>query len=137
MTETRTHDRMSETSQQLPEKLSELTASLTLHAGPLPSPETVERYELVLPGAFDRILTMAENEQQAWFKHNRSSWIFAHCGQVFGFSVVVIYFVILGMTVWFNNTTMFVAVFSAGAVAGLPALVQSFQSKNGKSTDKS
>jgi uncharacterized membrane protein len=132
MTEIRTQDRTPEISPQLPEKLSEMTASLTLHAGPLPSPEMVERYELVLPGAFDRILTMAEKEQQAGFEHNRSGWFFAHCGQVFGFAVVVIYFVILGMTVWFNNTAMFVAVFSAGAVAGLPSLVRSFQSKNGK-----
>ena len=41
-----------------PEKLPKVMAALTLHAGPLPPPETVERYESVLPGAFDRILTL-------------------------------------------------------------------------------
>jgi uncharacterized membrane protein len=34
----------------------------TLHQGPLPSPEAFEKYNLVLPGAADRILKMAETQ---------------------------------------------------------------------------
>ena len=129
MTEIRTQDRTPDTSLQLPEKLPEVMTALTFHAGPLPPPETVERYELIMPGAFDRILTMAEKEQQNKFEHNRSGWRFAHCGQMFAFAVVVIYFAILGMTVWFDNTPMFVALFCVGAFAGLANLIRSFQNK--------
>jgi uncharacterized membrane protein len=115
----------------LPEKRPEMIAALTLHAGPLPPPETVERYEFVLPGSFDRILTMAEREQQNKFEQNRSGWVFAHCGQIFGFVTIVIYFAILALTVWFENTTMFTALFAAGAFAGLSRLIRSYQRKNG------
>ena len=74
---------------------------------------------------------MAEQEQQDKFKQNRSGWVFANRGRMFGFAIVVMYFFILGMTVWFENTAMFCAVFAAGALAGLPALVRSFQKRNG------
>ena len=33
--------------------------------GQFPPPDAVERYEQVLPGAFDRIMTMAERQQEA------------------------------------------------------------------------
>ncbi len=33
--------------------------------GPYPSPEAVERFEAILPGAFDRILRMAEENQRS------------------------------------------------------------------------
>ncbi len=36
----------------------------TQFAGPLPSPESFERYDQVLPGAAERILALAEKEQQ-------------------------------------------------------------------------
>jgi len=35
-----------------------------IHSSPLPSPADVERYESILPGSFDRILTMAEKQQE-------------------------------------------------------------------------
>ena len=142
-------NKMPETSLQ--GKLPEVMATLTLHAGPLPPPETVERYELVMSGAFDRILTMAEQEQQNTFEHNRtvlgqysteleiygrnchSNNLFAHFGQAFGFASVVFYFAILALTVWFDNTTMFTALFCVGAFAGLARLVRSYQNKNGVS----
>jgi uncharacterized membrane protein len=74
---------------------------------------------------------MAEREQQNKFAQNRSGWIFAHCGQIFGFVTVFTFFVILGLTVWFENTTMFTALFAAGALAGLSRLIRSYQRKNG------
>jgi uncharacterized membrane protein len=133
---------------QLSESLATIRASLTVHAGPLPPPETVERYEMVLPGAFDRILTMAENDQRDKFEHNRelltvyahdnrSNWKFAHCGQVFGFATAVIFFSLLGYSMWIENEVMFGILFAAGAFAGLAQLVRSYQSKgeNTSSTD--
>ena len=118
----------------------DIQVTAELHAGPLPSPETVERYEMVLPGAFDRLLTMAENDQRDKSEYNgrflaiheqdkRSNRIFAHCGQVFGFAVVVAFFVVLGFTVWIENVTMFGALLGAGMLTGLARLVRSFQNK--------
>jgi uncharacterized membrane protein len=119
-------------------------ASVSLHSGTLPSPETVEQYELILPGAFDRILTMAEEEQKSKIKINHDTVGIAEhesrsisasilWGQTFGFiSVVIIvipYFVVLGLTVWFNNLSMFGVIAGAGVLAGLPSLVRSFQKK--------
>jgi uncharacterized membrane protein len=125
------------TEASLPAKRPEVIAALTLHSGPLPPPETVERYEAVLSGSFDRILTMVEQEQQNNFEQNRSGWFFANRGQLFGFVIVVIivllYFAILGLTVWFNNTTMFGVIAGAGVIASLPSLVRSFQKKQEKS----
>ncbi len=40
------------------------TESSALHAGPLPHPDQFRQYEETLPGAADRILTMAEQESQ-------------------------------------------------------------------------
>ena len=121
-----------------------------LHAGPLPPPDMLEQYERMQPGTLDRLLTMAESEQQARIDHNtkageykfkalelrgrndHSDNMFAHFGQTFGFATVVFYFTILALTVWFENTTMFTALFCAGAFAGLTRLVRSYQNKNGK-----
>ncbi|MDR1153068.1 MAG: DUF2335 domain-containing protein, partial [Bifidobacteriaceae bacterium] len=41
-------------------------------SGPLPLPETFAGYEQVLPGAADRILTMAEQAQVAEISHDRT-----------------------------------------------------------------
>lgn len=35
----------------------------TTHSGPLPAPDTLERYNNTIPGAGERILMMAENQQ--------------------------------------------------------------------------
>lgn len=40
-----------------------MTLTRSVHSGPLPAPETLEHYERILPGAANRVFTMAENEQ--------------------------------------------------------------------------
>ena len=35
-----------------------------IHTGPLPTPEDLQQYDLILPGAAERIINMAEIEQQ-------------------------------------------------------------------------
>ena len=40
------------------------------YSGPIPEPDTFRRYEEVLPGAADRILIMAEKEQNSRHKIN-------------------------------------------------------------------
>jgi uncharacterized membrane protein len=117
--------------------------AFTLHVGPLPPPETVERYERIMAGTFDRILTMAEKAQQSKIEYNgevltilgsnvRSGWFYAHCGQTFGFVSVVLFFAGLLLTIWNNNTVLFGALFCAGAITGLARLVRSFQVKDEK-----
>jgi uncharacterized membrane protein len=113
---------------------------VTLHVGPLPPPEMLERYELLMPGATDRSFTMAEKNQQADIEftgriigirenRERGNRIFAQCGQVFGFASVVMYFAVLAVSVCYNNTTIFSIPFSAGVVAGIVRIIRSFQKK--------
>ena len=40
-------------------------------AGPLPPPEVLHGYEEILPGSADRVVQLAENEQQARQRDNR------------------------------------------------------------------
>ena len=66
-----------------------LVAAAEMRSGPLPSPDDMRGYEEILPGAADRILTMAESEQT----HRHTTTTFAVrwqtistiLGQVFGF----------------------------------------------------
>ena len=44
--------------------------------GPYPSPDAVERFEAILPGAFDRILTMAEKAQDSQLETNENAQLF-------------------------------------------------------------
>ena len=37
-------------------------ATATFHSGPLPDPDTLGRYDMVIPGAADRIIKIAENQ---------------------------------------------------------------------------
>lgn len=45
------------------EERKELIAEFTHHSGPLPSSQELAGYEKILPGLADRIMTLAENEQ--------------------------------------------------------------------------
>ncbi len=45
---------------------------LTHHAGPLPDPATIERYEQIHPGYAERILVMAEKEQDNRHKNDQT-----------------------------------------------------------------
>ena len=40
----------------------QLSSQLAIHSGPLPHPSILEEYDRVLPGAAERILTMAESQ---------------------------------------------------------------------------
>jgi uncharacterized membrane protein len=42
--------------------VSQSKHELTIHSGPVPSPEILEHYEQILPGAADRIIKMAETQ---------------------------------------------------------------------------
>ena len=57
------------------------------HSGPLPSAEQYRQYEEILPGAAERILAMAEKEQEGRLEWQRkaldASIHFRHRGQTF------------------------------------------------------
>jgi uncharacterized membrane protein len=61
--------------------------------GPLPNPETLQKYNHILPGAADRILKMAENQQA--HRHRIETIVINSrerkglLGQVFGFFVAL------------------------------------------------
>lgn len=64
------------------------------HSGPLPSPETFEGYEAVLPGAAERILIMAEKQQDHRMdlekKHLLEQLFQSKLGQIFGLIIAIV-----------------------------------------------
>lgn len=61
---------------------------MTIHTGPIPTPDIIEGYEKVLPGSAHRIIKMAELEQQHQHGYvncgQRNAFIVTLIGQVFG-----------------------------------------------------
>lgn len=47
------------------------SAQQTLYQGPFPPPEVIERYEQLMPGTFNRIVSMAEENQRAQIDLNQ------------------------------------------------------------------
>lgn len=72
---------------------AQFTVQQTVHhesrSGPLPDPDTLKEYELILPKAADRIFTLAERDQSfahAYNLNEQKSRAFATTlGQIFGF----------------------------------------------------
>lgn len=64
------------------------------HSGPLPSPDTFDGYERVLPGAAERILVMAEKQQDHRMdlekKHLLEQLFQSKLGQIFGLIIAVV-----------------------------------------------
>lgn len=104
------------------ERYSEIT---TAFQGPLPSPEILAGFESVLPGAAERIMKMAEKEQDARHSYERkitnSSIVSMILGVCFAFlSVIIIaYLTYLSINKGHTNvaialsTTTFVGVITA------------------------
>ena len=65
--------------------------SIFSHSGPLPPPEVIAGYERALPGSADRIIRMAEREQEHRHRKNERELILrgraTFLGQVFGFLI--------------------------------------------------
>src|SRR3989338_1832853 len=71
----------------------ELRIERNYHSGPLPAPETLQKYNQILPGLADRIVKMAENQsihrqklesRVVWFDGFRST-----LGLFFGFAIAI------------------------------------------------
>lgn len=93
-------------------------------SGPLPDAETLERYELLAPGAADRIITMAE--KQSVHRHEMEKLALtsgtrrAHLGLWLGFVIVLVGMLAGAFLIWNGRETEgFVLVLSQlGILAG-------------------
>ena len=70
------------------------TQTVQLWQGQYPPPEAVEHYEKILPGSFDRMISMAERLQAAQIEESRRAHEYTHSdnkrGHYLGFSAAVI-----------------------------------------------
>jgi len=66
---------------------------LSAYQGPLPSPEILQGFENILPGAAERLFKMVENEQKERHKNQKTiirlSAIYVYIGVLFSFSAVI------------------------------------------------
>lgn len=91
------------------ESFQTIITQQTMHAGPLPSPKTLEEYDAVLHGGAERIFAMAEKEQAARHKYNQNALDgeinLDRRGQWMGFSIAIIILVMAAVFAWKGNTT--------------------------------
>jgi uncharacterized membrane protein len=95
------------------------------YSGPIPDPESLARYESVIPGAAERILKMAENE--AKHRHaidnrlTKHSAITTYLGMIFAFSSVAILagVVVLALFRGQSNAAIAMAITAIASVAGV------------------
>lgn len=82
-----------------PDKKKEILSAVTVlamkhHSGPIPSPETLQGYDNILPGAADRVITMAEKQQNHRMgletKHLSEQMGQSRLGQWLGFIIAII-----------------------------------------------
>ena len=77
------------------------------HQGPLPPPRQLGQYDQVLPGAAERIMTMAENEQT--HRHMNESRLIGgeirlkFTGQIAAFAALILMILLVGFMVWSGN----------------------------------
>ncbi|MGI4792890.1 MAG: DUF2335 domain-containing protein [Janthinobacterium lividum] len=69
---------------QAPQVALQVVSAIQMHVGPLPPPETLNGYDLVLPGAAREIMDMALREQAHRHTMEKSANIYPFIGLVFG-----------------------------------------------------
>lgn len=88
--------------------------------GQFPPPEAIERYEAVRPGTFDRLVTMAETQQQAVIESAAEARRYQRAdnqrGQYLGFAVTVLAIVGAIICAYFGQAWI------AAALVGVPVL---------------
>ena len=102
-----------------------IASSESIHSGPLPSPDTLAKYDNVLPGAAERIMNMAEQEALARRENERQrikhSITIAYIGVIFAFLSVIIVSTLVWYSIYksFEQTAAYIAVGCIAAVAGV------------------
>lgn len=112
-----------------------MAVSTKYHSGPLPSVETVQGYERVLPGSFARVLAMAEADQKAVIDSSkfkaRSDSSYRLVCLVSGVAALVL---LLGATIYLavnGHKEAALGVCGLGAVGIISAFVNARFSKDG------
>lgn len=110
------------------EIVSYVHAVAEYYSGPLPHPEHLEHFDRVLPGAADRILTMAEREQShrhTWEQRELRSSILTERMGLFG-GVLVAIGLIVGAVVCavYGQTVIGGALVAASAVSMVPSIIK-------------
>lgn len=120
--------------ERLKPKLEIIAVAQKYHSGPLPSVETAQGYEAVVPGSFERILAMAEKDQTAVidshvYASRSGSWYRLLC-MIFGFLALL---AILGSTIFLamnNHDNAAIAVAGLGVAGVVSAFVNARHSKS-------
>jgi uncharacterized membrane protein len=101
---------------------------------PYPPPEAIERYEKILPGSFNRILTMVENLQQAQIDQSRSAANYARQdirrGHWLGWSLSVLAFGCALASLYLANPWVAVAFLSLPVMTVAKALIDTVRAQS-------
>jgi uncharacterized membrane protein len=103
-----------------------------LFSGPVPDPESLERYESINPGFADRLIKLAEDEQKSRLELNRllvenelnnqrKSWASYRIGQLFAIIAVtqVVLLCMVGFYLGHPNSARDIAVIVIVSLAGI------------------
>ncbi|MFK7642871.1 DUF2335 domain-containing protein [Neisseria oralis] len=87
------------------------------HSGPLPSPSDLAQYNAIISNGADRIMTMAEKEQEARHANRLQIQAFNMRGQIYGFISVIMILLFAGFLVWRGHPTAAVSLVCGTVVA--------------------
>ena len=104
--------------------------------GPLPTPDTLIKYDEIVPGAAERILSMAEKEMQ--HRHQKEDTLLKYNGRliitstIFAFLCVIVLGGILAFAIYVGSNTAAIAT----AIGAIAAVVGLFTFSKAKQTQK-
>ncbi len=78
-------------------------AQSQFHQGPLPVPEDLYKYEKICPGAADRIIRMAEEEQKSLNKYRLKEYRSLRMGLIFGFVSLLCLMLLTGLALYWDK----------------------------------
>lgn len=119
------HSQSAQSSSQIVSQSQSVSAQVQLYQGPLPAPEILRQYDQVVPGAAERIISMAE--QQAKHRQNLESTVVlsdvkdSNTGLWLGF-IIGIVAIISGAVCILQGHTIAGGVLGGSAVPGLTAV---------------
>ena len=98
------------------------------YQGPLPPPEDLEQYNQTLPGAAERILSMAEKEQQ--IRENEVNYFFWYMRiQVHWAGIVSLGLIVVsGLATWLGNEIIAIPLGSVGLLILIAHLIYEWRS---------
>lgn len=89
------------------------------YQGPIPQAEELGRYNMIVPGAAERIIKMAEEEQQIEKIRGEQDYRIRKYGIVTGFFGYICALILVGFALWLDKNWVagaFVAMFSVCAI---------------------